>query len=382
MPPERAVLVCPYGCELLLLTTEQPESTRSTQIELEVTMAAPQSAFFERRALCGGALSLFMPKFKESVLLSTFSNYKIGGPARFFFNAKNEKEVVWAAKEAKAKKLPVFILSGGTNLLIGDEGFKGLVLRPDITSIKIKGTTLTVGAGVLMSDLLDVTTKKSLSGLEWAGGLPGALGGAIRGNAGCFGGEIKDSIVSVRSLDRKTMKIVERTAKQCAFSYRDSIFKQRNGNDVILSATLRLEKGDKKTIAASIKEKIEYRKRHHPLEYPNIGSTFKNVPLHSIHKEGSAKYNAALAKATLEHKGSTFSIKTDPFPVISAAKLISESGLRGVSYGGAMISPKHPNFIVNILDASAPDVQNLITLAKAEVKKKFGVVLEEEIQII
>jgi UDP-N-acetylmuramate dehydrogenase len=323
-----------------------------------------------------------MPKFRESVLLSTFSHYKIGGPARFFFNAKNEKEAVWAVKEAKAKKLPVFVLSGGTNLLIGDEGFEGLVLRPDITTIKMKGDTFTVGAGVFMNDLLDFTIKKSLSGLEWAGGLPGTLGGAIRGNAGCFGGEIKDSIVSVRSFDRKTMKIVERTNKQCAFSYRDSVFKRKNGSDVILSATIRLQKGDKKQIAASIKEKIEYRKKHHPLEYPNIGSTFKNVPLHHVHKEGSSKYKKALVESTLEFKGSQFSVKKDPFPVISTAKLISESGLRGVSFGGAMISPKHPNFIVNVLNANSSDVKNLITLAKSEVKKKFGVTLEEEIQII
>ncbi len=321
-------------------------------------------------------------RFQENVSLAPYSHYKIGGPARYFFNAKTEKDIVWAIKEAKKLKLKIFILAGGTNILIGDKGFNGLVLRPDIQIIKAKGTTLTVGAGAHMEDVLNFAVKKSLSGLEWAGGLPGTLGGAIRGNAGCFGGEIKDNVVSVRSLDTKTMKIKKLSLKDCKFSYRDSIFKQKNGTEVVLDATLRLAKGDKKKILASIKEKIAHRVKHHPLEHPNIGSTFKNVPLWMIHKKGSKEYHTALANARLVWNGSEFSVKMDPFPVISAAKLISESGLRGVSFGGAMISPKHPNFIVNVLEANAQDVQTLIELAKAEVGRRFGVELEEEVQVL
>ncbi len=327
-------------------------------------------------------LSCVMPKFKENIPLSKFSHYKIGGPARFFFEAKNEKEVAWAIGEAKKRKLPVFILAGGTNLLLCDKGFDGLVLRPAIMTLKAKKDTLEVGAGVFMCDLLNFAAGKSLSGLEWAGGLPGTIGGAVRGNAGCFGGETKDNIVSVRSFDTKTMKIVERSARECAFKYRDSIFKKKRGAEIILSVELKLMKGDKKAILRSIKEKIEYRKKTHPLDYPNIGSTFKNIPLHAIHEKGSPKYEKAIKERELAFRGSHFSVKTDPFPVISAAKLISESGLRGVSVGGAMISPKHPNFIVNALNASSCDAKSLITLAKAEVYKKFGVQLEEEIQIV
>lgn len=325
---------------------------------------------------------LRMPQFKEGVALSKFSHYKIGGPASFFFEAKTEKEVVWAIKEAKARKLPVFVLGGGTNLLIGDEGFAGLVLRVNNAQIIVKKNAVTVGAGALMSDLLGAATKKSLSGLEWAGGLPGTVGGAIRGNAGCFGGEIKDSVVSVRSLDTKTMKFVLRTGRQCGFAYRHSIFKKKNGSEIILSATFALQKGNKKEIARVIKERIKYRKDHHPLEYPNIGSIFKNVPLGSVHKAGGAKYKKAIGDSALAFRGAHFSIKTDPFPVIATGKLISESGLRGVSFGGAMISPKHPNFIVNTLAAGSSDVKNLIMLAKAEVHKKFGIHLEEEVQLL
>ena len=136
------------------------------------------------------------------------------------------------------------------------------------------------------------------------------------------------------------------------------------------SVTLALTKGNKKEIAKVIKERIAYRKERHPLDYPNIGSIFKNVPLATMHKKTSEQYKKALRDAALALRGSKFSVKTDPFPVISAAKLISESGLRGVSAGGAMISPKHPNFIVNVLAAGSADVENLITLAKAKVSEK------------
>jgi UDP-N-acetylmuramate dehydrogenase len=332
-------------------------------------------------------------KFKENISLAQFSHYKIGGNARFFFEPKNEKEVAWAVREAKLKKIPVFVLGGGTNLLIGDAGFNALVLRMNLKSIALKkakrksGALIEVGAGVSMAKLLDYATTKSYSGLEWAGGLPGTLGGAIRGNAGCFGGEMKDSIVSVRSFDPKKMKIAMRSLEACRFDYRDSVFKTARGknaaaNEIILSATLAMKKGNKKAIARSIREKIEYRQKNHPMEYPNIGSMFKNIPLSHLEKQAGKKYKMALAEQSFELRGSQFSIKIDPFPVLSAAKFISESGLRGVSFGGAMISPKHPNFIVNILGASSVDVENLMLLAKTEVKKKFGVVLEEEIQTV
>lgn len=323
-----------------------------------------------------------MPKLKENIALAAYSNYKIGGPARFFFEPKNEKEVLWAVAEAKRRKIPFFILGGGTNLLIDDAGFRGLVIRPRLVALKAKGAGVTAGAGVMMADLLDFSVKHSLSGLEWAGGLPGTVGGAVRGNAGCFGGEIKDSIASVRSLDTKTMKIIERSRKECRFGYRSSVFKEKKGTEIILDATLTLVKGKKREIARGIQEKIRHRAERHPLEYPNIGSIFKNVPLAAIHKKGSARYKKALREAGVAFRGSRFTVKSDPFPVLYAAKLISETGLRGVSFGGAMISAKHTNFIVNVLGAGSGDVKRLIALAKAGVFRKFRVQLEEEVQLL
>lgn len=327
-------------------------------------------------------------KFRENVLLSRYSHYKIGGPARLFFEPKNEREVAWAVREAKKRNVAIFIISGGTNLLIPDEGFSGLVIHPLLKTLKAntKRHVIDVGAGVLMVDLLKFSAARSLSGLEWAGGLPGTIGGAIRGNAGCFGGEMKDAIVSVRSFDVKTMKFVTRTVAQCVFRYRDSIFKRasakKDGMEIVVRATLQLASGDKRSILAAMREKIAYRKKNHPLEYPSIGSTFKNVPLDAVHKKGSASYRTAIKRGYLIFRGARFSVKTDPFPVLSAARFITESGLRGVCAGDAVISPKQPNFIVNTGHAGSGDVMRLIALAKKEVRKKFGIELVEEVQVV
>ncbi len=305
--------------------------------------------------------------FQTGIDLKQHSNYKIGGQARHFYVAKNIDGITKAVEKAKKEKLPIFILGGGTNLLINDKGFDGLVLKPEIKKLQVSGVKCQVGAGVLISDLLNFCVEKGLSGLEWAGGLPGTVGGAIRGNAGAFGGEIKDSIMEVVSLDifGKTPKNIKRDNSKCQFGYRNSIFKVNDGKEVVLETTLALKKGDKKAIRAAIEEKIKYRQERQPLEYPNIGSIFKNIDLRLVPK----KLHGELAHV----------IKTDPFPVVPTAHLISECGLKGVSWGGAMISPKHPNFIVNVLDAKAEDVKILIKLVKAGVKEKFGIKLEEEI---
>jgi UDP-N-acetylmuramate dehydrogenase len=308
-----------------------------------------------------------MRKFLENINLAEFSNYKIGGPARFFFESGDIEAIKDAVLEAKKRKLKLFILGGGTNLLISDRGYDGLVLKPNIDFLSADdGGIVRVGAGVLMQKLLNFAAERGLGGLEWAGGLPGTVGGAIRGNAGAFGGEIKDVVVSVESLDLANLKIVTRSNADCRFAYRSSIFKEQEGKEIILSAVLALKKGcDPKKILHSINEKIEYRRTHHPIYYPNIGSIFKNVDLRKVPKELHGRLSGV--------------IKADPMPVVPAAYLISEAGLKGVSCGGAMISPQHPNFIVNILDAKASDVKKLIKLTKLEVDNKFGIKLEEEI---
>lgn len=312
-----------------------------------------------------------MVSIQKDVSLKDFSNYKIGGLAKYFFKISNIDELVEGLKEwgGNSKESTVFVLGAGTNLLIDDRGFGGLVIHPKIKFIKKQDSFLRVGAGVLLEDLLNYCSKNSLSGLEWAGGLPGTLGGAIRGNAGAFRGEIKDNIVEVTSLDIKTQKNKKRSNAQCDFRYRSSIFKKGEGeNEIIISAKLKLKNGDKNLIREKINEKINYRKSRHPLEYPNIGSIFKNIPVGKVPKK------------LLEQLKD--SIKNDPFPLLPTAKLLAVAGLKGKRVGGAMVSSKHPNFIVNFNNATFEDVKTLIEQIKEIIKEKYAIELEEEITIL
>ncbi len=303
---------------------------------------------------------------RKNVNLAKYSNYKIGGSASYFLEPKTVSELKQAIRFARGSKLPIFILGGGTNLLISDDGFKGIVIRPVLDFFKIvKRNFVEVGAGASVKNFLKFTVQKEMSGMEWAGGLPGSVGGAIRGNAGCFGGETKDSVVSVKSVRVKDGKIIERNNKQCAFGYRDSIFKQRDGEEIIASAIFKLKPGIAKDIKKSIEDKINYRWSRHPMEHPSIGSTFKNIPLASLTKKQQALYREV--------------VKNDPFPVVPVAYIISKADVMGKKSGGAMVSPKHPNFIVNMGRAKAKDVEVLIGLVKKSVWDKFKIRIEEEI---
>lgn len=302
---------------------------------------------------------------QENVPLASHVNYQIGGPARYFAAPKTIEEIKAVIAEAHTIGLPVFVLGSGTNVLVSDHGYHGFVLKPDLQTLTVHAMTIEVGAGLLMKDLVSAATVNSLSGLEWAGGLPGTVGGAIRGNAGAFGGETKDSILAVRTLDIRTGEEAVWSNQECHFGYRNSIFKERGGELLIVSATFTLQEGDGTLIAAAVQEKVNYRTERHPLEYPNIGSTFKNVPTNEV----NARVLATLASI----------IKNDPFPVVPAAYLISECGLKGTEHGGAMISPKHPNFIVNNGGATSDDIEHLIHTAKIAVQEKYGITITEEI---
>lgn len=321
---------------------------------------------------------------KEKVLLCHYTSFRIGGPAALFYAAKTVAELGEAAVEARARKLPLFVLGGGTNLLVGDRGFSGFVVKPAMAEIEVRGTEIHAEAGALMSDILRDASEHGLSGLEWAGGLPGTVGGAIRGNAGAFQGEIKDSVKEVESLEigNPHPKVRRRTNADCRFGYRSSVFKERGGEEIVTAAVLQLQKGDKDEIRARTQEKIRYRKERHPMEYPNVGSIFKNVPLTQIHAEGTREYAESLRTSVCGLRGFSFPVKMDPFPIVPTAALIAATNLKGVSTGGAMVSPKHPNFIVNVLNATASDVKALIEFVGGAVKEKFSILLEEEVMYV
>jgi len=310
-------------------------------------------------------LQQYLPKVQENVPLKNYTTFHIGGPARYFFVAHTKENIQKAVSAAKKLKMPLFILAGGSNVVVSEKGFPGLVIKIQSTGYTLEGMILRAEAGVEFPTLVRETTQRGLSGLEWAGGLPGSIGGAIRGNAGAFGGEIKDCVLEVEALNEKG-EIQTFPQKQCKFVYRSSLFKQKNF--VILSVTLELSKGDKEILQSIAQDHVLYRKERHPLEYPNAGSIFKNCDLKMFSKKQQLNMQDV--------------IKVDPFPVVPTAYLIAQAELQGMRVGDAQVSEKHPNYIVNLQNASSKDVALLIKKVKQKIKSKFGIELQEEIQFV
>jgi UDP-N-acetylmuramate dehydrogenase len=313
------------------------------------------------------------------VILAPYTTYKIGGPARYFIEADNEENIIESVSWAKAQSMPYFILGGGSNILVSDNGFDGLVVNIQHTTYNIQHTIIEADAGLGLPKLVETAINNGLKGIEWASGIPGTFGGAIRGNAGAFGGEIKDIIISVRFLDNKG-NIREFNNNECQFMYRGSIFSAQGGSAVggknnseyiILSAKVKLEPHDREVLKKFSRETIEYRTARHPLEYGSCGSVFKAIDVNSV------------APSVFEkHPRFSKEIKQDPFPVIPAACFIDEAGLKRHRIGGAMISDKHPNFFINYKNASAKDIMGLINFTKKRVKKFFNIDIEEEVKFV
>jgi len=313
------------------------------------------------------SIEKLLPEVQKNILLKKCTTFKIGGPAKYFFTAKTKKDLVKAIKAAKRFKLPFFVLGKGSNVLFSDKGYSGLVVKIENCKLKIENCKLYTEAGAELEDLVNYSARASLAGLEWAAGVPGTIGGAVYGNTQAFGMKIADIVKSIEVFDVKSLKIKNLSKKQCRFFTKNSIFK-KDKNLIILSAILKLGKGNKKEIQKKVKEHLNYRKKNHPLSFPSAGSVFLN-------KEIRVK-NKKLLKEFPELK------EFDKWGTIPSAYLIEKCGLKGKKIGAAKISEKQANFIVNLGKAKAEDVKALIKLAKQKVKKKFGVSLEEEIQLI
>lgn len=307
---------------------------------------------------------------KQNVSLKDYTYYGIGGPASYFLEVSSTKDLIAGLREwneiPESASQKIFIIGGGTNVLASDEGFDGLVIKNSICAIKREGTRISFGSGLPFESAVEFAIQNSLSGFEWAGGLPGSIGGAVRGNAGAFGGETKDNVASVESLNLEDLETKIYANSECQFTYRSSVFKSKlSGQEIILSATFDFVPGNQAEISKAVTEKIKYREDHQPLEYPSAGSTFKNIPLDQVPKEWQERY--------------ADKIKTDPFPVMPVAWLLSEAGLKGKRIGNAQFSEKHPNFLVNLGGAKSSDVLSLIQLAQKTVWDKFNTKIETEI---
>ena len=350
----------------------------------------------------------------EQEPLAPHTMYKIGGPARFFVEVRNSKELCEAlAFAAKNKFVPFapslnlhqkdlarsasanfsagfFILGAGSNILVSDKGFGGVVIKIKGGEVKFDGERMIADAGVMMARAAHEAQIAGLAGFEWAIGVPGTIGGSVRGNAGCFGGEMKDVIekVSILNFSRREVgiptslseefneasgqfsKTEELNNQQCQFGYRYSIFK-KHPEWVIISATLKLKKGDPEVIREEVKRIALNRTAKQDIGSKSCGCIFKNIPWS---REDIDKNKILTRFPDMPSSGTV-----DGIPV---SYLISQAGLKGRRAGCVFVSPKHANFFVNDGGASAEEVIMLIGIVKDAVQRKFGILLEEEIQYV
>mgnify|MGYP004488454575 FL=1 len=273
------------------------------------------------------------------------TTFKIGGPADYFLVPESGEEAGEIIKICKQTDIPYFILGNGSNLLVGDGGYRGAVIQiyRNMSAVTTEGTTITAQAGALLSSVAAAAKNASLTGFEFAGGIPGTVGGAAVMNAGAYGGEMKDVLVEVTVMDADG-NIFTIPAEKLELGYRTSIIKK--AGYIVLEAKIRLEEGDQEAIRERMKELTIQRTTKQPLEFPSAGSTFKRP-------EG-----------------------------YFAGKLVMDSGLRGYQVGGARVSEKHCGFVINAGGATAKDVRTLMENVRDIVYKKYGVTLEPEVKFL
>jgi len=290
--------------------------------------------------------------------LRLHTTFRIGGPADFYFAARTPDATVQALRAAREIGLPVFLLGGGSNLLVSDQGFRGLVVRNACDAIEFDGTAAHVECGADFLELIYQCRDHGLAGLEFAAGIPGSVGGAIAGNAGCYGLDIGSLVIECTQVTLDGARVETCPASWYQFAYRDSRLKREPR--ALLSCLLQLAKGDPGEIQKVIDDKLEVRRVKHPqwrIE-PTAGSYFKNLP--PDWQMPGAKHSPGTRR-------------------VAAGQLLDECDCRGLRVGGAMVFPKHANIIVNAGQATAREVLDLAAAMKARVRERFGVTLEEEV---
>lgn len=281
--------------------------------------------------------------YKENEALSAHSTFRIGGPARVFVIPRSRGELCDTLSLADESEIRLFVAGRGSNVVYSDNGFDGAVISTsEISSYEFDGNSVTADAGVPVTELAVAAAKKGLGGLEFAYGIPGSLGGAVFMNAGAYGGEMKDIVVSSAYYDRNTGTLGELVGDENEFDYRHSAYKT-SPSRVILGATARLTLGDRESIEAVMRDYMARRIEKQPLELPSAGSSFK--------------------RCTGRYTG----------------EMIDKAGLRGLTVGGAQVSEKHAGFIVNIGGATCEDVRRLSDIVKERVFEFHGVRIENEI---
>ena len=277
--------------------------------------------------------------------MNRHTTFRIGGPADYFLLPSSSEEVKGILEICKEESLQYFILGNGSNLLVSDEGYRGVIIQlyRNYGGLTVEGTEIRAGAGVLLSQIAAAARNESLTGFEFAGGIPGTLGGAVVMNAGAYGGELKDVLKEAVVMDREG-NIFTVPVEKLAMGYRTSLVK--TAGYLVLEVVISLKKGSQEEIRDTMKDLADRRISKQPLEYPSAGSTFKRP-------EG-----------------------------YFAGKLIMDAGLRGYQVGGAQVSEKHCGFVINKGNATAADVCRLMADVQAKVHEQFGVTLEPEVKFL
>lgn len=308
-------------------------------------------------------------KIQKKYSLKQLTTWKIGGEAELFLEVNEKEELLEAVDWANENNKDIIILGGGSNVLINDQGVKGLVIKITNMEISSQSERMRCGAGANLTRASRVAISNNLSGLEWAIGIPGAtIGGSIRGNAGAFGSSMGDLVETVEVFNTKNNKFELFSRKDCLFSYRTSVFKA-DQSFIIWQVVLRLRKEKKDVIDKLAEKSLDSRAKSHPKLF-SAGCVFKNLDLNYIEE-----CNAALAEH-IRKEG----INKDG--VVGTGWLIDFLGLKGKTIGGAKISLEHANFIVNTGKATSEDVEKLINTVKKQAKERYGIDLVEEVQYL
>jgi UDP-N-acetylmuramate dehydrogenase len=312
-------------------------------------------------------LDIFGERIKQKELLRKHTTYRIGGPADFYLEVSSVPEIKEALNAAKDDGQKVYVMGGGSNLLVSDDGFRGLVLVPALRRMEIKDGSAYAEAGAFSALFARLASEAGLAGLEWSAGLPGTVGGAIRGNAGAYDASYGDNLASVDALDLRDGSVKKFNKDECGFSYRESIFKHQPY--LILGASFSLAPGNRNELLAKMDETVKKRAAKYPQGVGSAGSVFKNHYFDSP-EELSERVRARLSDKYLAAKK------------IPAGWLFETLDLKGKKIGGAMIALEHANFFVNTGGATASDVLQLISYAKMKVRDEFGIQLNEEIEYV
>jgi len=275
--------------------------------------------------------------------LAPHTSLRIGGPADYFVRIGSEADLLGAIRVARRAELPIFLLGGGTNILVADRGIRGVVLQNKWSEARVAGSVVEASSGTPLAHVAAVAARAGLLGLEWLATVPGTVGGAVHGNAGAFGKDTAADLIDVDlvDLDAHLWRV---PAEELGFSYRTSAL--QGTPTIVVRARFQGTPGDRAEAVRRIKEMANERVAKQPLAQPNTGSIFRNPPG--------------------DHAG----------------RLIEAAGLKGAREGGAMVSPKHANFIVNADHASATDVRSLLIRCQEEVMRQFGVQLRPEVELV